>query len=736
MKADTTFEGLKQLTIEFDERVWIGDIPNQIQTTRAKPTRFIDSVKIDKIAGSDLQETWFHQTLELNPGLVAIIGNRGSGKSALADTVGLLGQTRHSDKFSFLTDTKFCQPKQNKGRHFTATMRWLSSGTNTAQLDAEVQPGQVELVKYIPQNFLELICNEIGRPEESEFDRELKAVIFSHVPEAERLGKTSLDDLIGFKSQETYTSLGHLVGALHELNKKICDLEESTLEENRQRLDNALKARQADLLAHAGNKPSEVLPPDLGDANNIQLNEKATVLDAQLVKLTEEKHGADDTLAAVTLKSSLLTKVADRVANAKQQLEAIVAALRSDATALGLTAEQLISVTFHAEPLAQLRTELDAQLVQAKQKVAELDASIKAANEELTSTRAAMAGPAKDYQAYLAATKKWQDEQNQIIGDDHTHGTIKALDAERKRLDTVPEQVASLQRSRLDSVRAIFSKINGLAKAYQDLYKPVQEFISQHPIVKDKIHLDFDASIIDVGFKDKFLELINQGSSGSFSGKDEGNRALKSLLDAVDWSDEDQVVSFVSSMFDHLTHDLRASKRDKEGESPKSVELRSQLRKGKTPLELYDLVCGLTYLRPRYSLRVRDRELHEMSPGERGILLLIFYLLIDSGDTPLLIDQPEENLDNQTIYNLLVPAIREAKKRRQIIIVTHNPNLAVVCDADQVIAASIDKSNSNTITYLCGALENPAINRKVLDILEGTQPAFKNRDSKYQFSHA
>ena len=72
-------------------------------------------------------------------------------------------------------------------------------------------------------------------------------------------------------------------------------------------------------------------------------------------------------------------------------------------------------------------------------------------------------------------------------------------------------------------------------------------------------------------------------------------------------------------------------------------------------------------------------------------MLLIFYLLVDNDDIPLIIDQPEENLDNQTVYKLLVPSIKEAKNRRQIIIVTHNPNLAVVCDAEQIIHASIDK---------------------------------------------
>ncbi|MBL2346402.1 hypothetical protein ELJ07_30025, partial [Klebsiella pneumoniae] len=80
---------------------------------------------------------------------------------------------------------------------------------------------------------------------------------------------------------------------------------------------------------------------------------------------------------------------------------------------------------------------------------------------------------------------------------------------------------------------------------------------------------------------------------------------------------------------------------------------------------------------------------------------------------------------------LLVPSIKEAKNRRQIIIVTHNPNLAVVCDAEQIIHASIDKVNNNNISYEVGSIESPILNKKLIDILEGTTPAFKNRESKY-----
>ena len=66
--------------------------------------------------------------------------------------------------------------------------------------------------------------------------------------------------------------------------------------------------------------------------------------------------------------------------------------------------------------------------------------------------------------------------------------------------------------------------------------------------------------------------------------------------------------------------------------------------------------------------------------------------------------------------------------------VTHNPNLAVVCDAEQVICADLNKEQENKVTYISGAIENPYINQKILDILEGTRPAFDNRDFKYEIT--
>jgi len=199
------------------------------------------------------------------------------------------------------------------------------------------------------------------------------------------------------------------------------------------------------------------------------------------------------------------------------------------------------------------------------------------------------------------------------------------------------------------------------------------------------------------------------------------------LLEVIaqhDFDDEDNAVSFA----EEITKMIQDSRRTDDGFSPRINE---QLKTGKTVESLYNFIYSFMYLQARYILKLGEKELRQLSPGERGALLIVFYLLVDLDTIPLVIDQPEHNLDNETVTKLLVPAIKKAKIRRQIIIVTHNPILAVVCNADQVIAASLDIKGDYQVDYSPGAIENPAINAKIVDILEGTMLAFDNRNRKY-----
>jgi AAA domain, putative AbiEii toxin, Type IV TA system len=221
------------------------------------------------------------------------------------------------------------------------------------------------------------------------------------------------------------------------------------------------------------------------------------------------------------------------------------------------------------------------------------------------------------------------------------------------------------------------------------------------------------------------LDKVNQGRKGSFAGVEEGRALLKRLISGADFSSVDGITSFAKSLEDHLCYDYR------EAPAPK-MELGDQLKRGVHQQDILNIIYSFEYLTPKYSLKWSGKNLEELSPGEQGTLLLIFYLLVDKRDTPLILDQPEENLNNRTVYDILVPCIKEA--RRQLIIVTHNPNLAVVCDADQIIHCNVDKTSRHKVTYESGALESPVLNKFSIDVLEGTRAAFQQRDSKYQSS--
>jgi predicted ATPase len=293
-------------------------------------------------------------------------------------------------------------------------------------------------------------------------------------------------------------------------------------------------------------------------------------------------------------------------------------------------------------------------------------------------------------------------------------------------LAEVPRLLHDQETKRSTLVAEVVGVKHQLLADYRKLYSPVQEFIDSHPVSRQQGALEFSASISIDGFVDGLLEKIHQGRKGSFQGDPDGAERLKGIVATSDFMTAAGVETFLGTVQDNLHHDKR------DGSASRALRMRDQLRQGKLPEDVYDFLYGLEYLRPRFELRWQGKPLDQLSPGERGNLLLVFYLLIDRRDVPLVIDQPEENLDNHTIATLLVPAMKYAKNLRQIVIVTHNPNLAVVCDAEQIIHASLDKTDGNRVTYTSGAIEEPVITQLIIDVLEGTKPAFDLRDARYQ----
>jgi hypothetical protein len=140
---------------------------------------------------------------------------------------------------------------------------------------------------------------------------------------------------------------------------------------------------------------------------------------------------------------------------------------------------------------------------------------------------------------------------------------------------------------------------------------------------------------------------------------------------------------------------------------------------------------GTEHIHIQYSIDYDRNDIRKLSPGTRGIILLLLYLALDDADDrPLIIDQPEENLDPKSIFDDLVDLFHEAKSKRQVIMVTHNANLVVNTDADQIIVAHAGPHSLGQlppISYLSGGLESAHIREAVCDILEGGKRAFQER---------
>ena len=728
IKGDPSFRTFQQLLSD-PHRAYLGDEPSERVRIAEHPTKYIESIRFQKIAGAKLTEEWFNGVVPINPGLVAIIGNKGSGKTALAEALGLLGNCESADSFSFLSASKFRQAKNNKAREFEATMTWRNGHPVVRKLSDPTDPDMPRDVSYIPQSYLEAICNEVNNAPGSQFDSELKSVIFSHVPKHKKLDAESLDEMLRFQTEVIDERVKTLRGELHEINVRVLDLKARASAANRQLLLNLKASKEREVEAHDGLKPVEVVKPEADPVQQASMeNISQQIADANAKRdiLQETIRASDSVKKSAAAQSASAARIAQQLNNFSSIYQTLLRNLENDCKVLGIDATKLVTVTIAKASVTKADEAAAKQLEQEEEKINAANNELKALKDLVDALTEQLDAPNSAYQRYTEALRQWMERRSELVGDTTTRDSLSHVEAQIKELDDVPNLLKEAQTSRTNKVKEIFAQIESVVAIYRELYHPVQEFILFHPVAKKQFQMEFDASIIASQWEEIILAKVNQGRKGTFLGAEEGKRALKELLEQADLQTAAGVTQFCLDLMSRFESDHRSTPH-----VPSSVI--EQLRSGVEPVALLDAIFGLSYLVPKYQLKWAGKSIDELSPGERGTLLLIFYLLIDRRDIPLIIDQPEDNLDNQTVYDMLVDCLREARSRRQVIIVTHNPNLAVVCDADQIIYCQIDKHNNrNKVTYTSGSIENPVTNRFSITVLEGTRPAFVHREQKYQ----
>ena len=345
---------------------------------------------------------------------------------------------------------------------------------------------------------------------------------------------------------------------------------------------------------------------------------------------------------------------------------------------------------------------------------------------EIKKLKGQLSEPFKKYQDYLEKRKKWENGKIELEGKIDIPQTINWYKNELIYLEKeLPEIIETKRQTRIKKTKEILSKKLELVDIYNKLKTSVDTEIKEYKDILGDYDINIDVSLeLNPNFGSEFLSFINQNKKGSFFQIDDGRSRIEKITLLANLQTKKGLDDFLKEIIYNLEHD----KRDEHNNIRRYIS--EQINNEKL-LDFYNFLFSINFMIPSYELKLDEKHLTELSPGEKGAMLIVFYLMLDKNDIPLIIDQPEENLDNESIYKILVHFIRDTKKRRQVIIVTHNPNLAIVGDAEQIIYVNIDKKNKNKFNYESGSIENPIINKHASDILEGTLKAFDIRRLKY-----
>ena len=714
IKGDLTFDSLRQTCIEPEERVFIGAEP---------PRGALDSHTINSVSVTNAP--WIaNGAVELNAGLVAVIGARGSGKTALADLIaaGGLALSPHLNERSFIL-----RAKQHLGDS-EAELQWASGEKTSNQLAQTDMEGLLAspYVQYLSQQFVDQLCSAEGLNDA--LVAEIERVIFNAHPLTDRQGADSFKELLDIRLE---TSRQKRVRQQQALTKASADLTDErvkkdslkTLEKDRDEKKRAIEKDKTD-------RKSLVAK---GNEERAKRHEQVSLaVDAKRQQVDQAKRRHQALL-------HLQNDVRDFRA---RQAPSILAELKHDREHAGLSAadwdafkldyvgpvdslltERIKHATLmvaalqgpaKADPVVQVNPDPAVVLIPMDVNLA--DQSLSLLERELARLRTVVGVDAQNAKRFTTLSDKITKAETALT---------KVLQ-QIERIQGADERIRALVDARRAAYAAIFEAIVEEEHELADLYAPIKERIDG--AAGSLSNLSFSVRrIVDLErWAAKGESLLDLRTNGPFKGRGELLLSARAgLLPA--WATDDAAQAAAA-----LLDFVKANEAALRTHMPENADFRTWAR------NISDWLYSTDHITVGYGLQYDGVDIEQLSPGTRGIVLLLLYLAIDAeDDRPLIIDQPEENLDPQSIFQELVHRFRDAKKRRQIIVVTHNANLVVNTDADQVIVAQSGPHRPGQlplITYESGSLENPLIRRHVCDILEGGERAFKERAKRLRVS--
>jgi ABC-type lipoprotein export system ATPase subunit len=717
IRAAPTFGGLLHALSEFDSRVYVGVEPPDLIRLRTSPEKIIESIIVRPRANK--AGKLFDYELALNPGLVAVIGNKGQGKSALLDCIARAGNSSRTDDFAFLNPKRFLHPRTGQGDGYEVEVRWRSERNRVAGLADSYQPASLEAVEYLPQALVERICNSDPTSEHRDaFENELKRVIFCHIPRAEREGQLDLDGLLALRTKSVTVAVKTLRDEIYAEAERLVELEKRSRElvptDIRSRLEALYESRkvvQSDLalatadLQLASNSTDSLNPTLIVD------RERMEELDERLAKAQELDQADTQSMADANRRASELDSLSTEIEGVRTQ----VLTLNTRVSEILSSDNSFVELHVDTSGIEVGRRTLTDEVIRRQTAIEERKIAIVGIRAERDGIADRLAVADVERENYRRKVEQLGKRLGQLNGQEDDSETIFGLEHLLRAAQQIPADMQASRFKLLSACRRMYELLYAQIQAIRQLYEPAANFISEEPLASEAA-IQFEA------------ELVVSGHWESLTNALDGRRTSE-LLDflgaqreAIKTDSAEDVVEFVESTLSRLRRERGGLK---ENARPLKAAFRSNIEAAQW---ISDLV-SLKWLDCRFGLTDNGMPLIRLSPGQRGLILLLFYLLVDRSDSPLLIDQPEENLDNDAVRRLLVPALKKARTRRQIIIVTHNANLAVVGDADQILACT---QEDNAFVIRSGSLAGHETGEITINVLEGSRGAFQNRRDKYE----
>jgi hypothetical protein len=690
IRSEPTFEGLRQTLVEPERRVSIGpDCP-----PGPSPSETIRAIRV---RGAD----WFPQhDILLNEGLVTVIGARGSGKTALADLIAHAADALEVDP----GPASFVRKAASLLDGVEVTLEWADRLVSNAGFPAQPTAREPR-VRYLSQQFVERLCAPEGLAEP--LIEELERIVFAAIPEEERFETASFSELragalVDVKSIQN-EARARILSATQVVSKEI-QLERS-LPDLRKRLAEAERRRVA-------------VEKEIG---SIPLKESDIERKA-LEGISAELAQLQQAIAQSRRKRQLLENLANETRIFESQGATRFVAWKS--TYPGLLDEpewEQLRPRLGNEAQAVLdrrRKTLEEHIDQLSREGLKISTDLSSStltSRGLTALRAEYERLAKALGIDAANAKRHTELTKRLS---ECRSNEEKVRRELENAEKASERRLVAHEERLEAYQRLFEALDEEVRILQELYRPLSIKLEGEESLR-KLSFYVHRSVDLPGWARRGEHLLDLRRRTAFQGR--GSIAELTRIELLPvWLNgssrearkalADFIASYGRDALDNLAQDI-------------------------TPLDFGLWMFSTDHISVHYGVRYEGVDLNRLSPGTRGVVLLTLYLALDDQDLrPLIIDQPEENLDPQSVYNDLVKFFRAAARRRQIVMVTHNANLVVNTDSDQVIVASGTRESAEglpRISYLAGGLEDSRIRQLICGLLEGGEEAFRRRGRRY-----